>query len=312
MTNLKLIKMTDIETQEVHWLWDPYIPFGKITIVQGDPGEGKTHFILAVASALTNGEQLLNSERLSPMTVIYQTAEDGLADTIKPRLEMMNADCDKVIVIDESTQALSLSDERIEQAIKETGAKLLILDPLQAYLGADVDMHRANEIRPIFHALGLVAERTGCAIVIIGHMNKGGGKSGYRGLGSIDITAAARSVLVIGKSPQDPQVRVMAHSKSNLAPQGSSIAFEIGDKFRFIGECDVTVDELLNGFGRRDVLGEAKQLLSSLLSDAPQPSKLIAEKSRALNISERTLKKAKKELGIVAEKIGENWFCKLP
>lgn len=312
MTNLKLIKMTDIETQEVHWLWDPYIPFGKITIVQGDPGEGKTHFILAVASALTNGEPLLNSERLSPMTVIYQTTEDGLADTIKPRLEMMNADCDKVIVIDESTQALSLSDERIEQAIKETGAKLLILDPLQAYLGADVDMHRANEIRPIFHALGLVAERTGCAIVIIGHMNKGGGKSGYRGLGSIDITAAARSVLVIGKSPQDPQVRVMAHSKSNLAPQGSSIAFEIGDKFRFIGECDVTVDELLNGFGRRDVLGEAKQLLSSLLSDAPQPSKLIAEKSRALNISERTLKKAKKELGIVAEKIGENWFCKLP
>lgn len=312
MTNLKLIKMTDIETQEVHWLWDPYIPFGKITIVQGDPGEGKTHFILAVASALTNGEPLLNSERLSPMTVIYQTTEDGLADTIKPRLEMMNADCDKVIVIDESTQALSLSDERIEQAIKETGAKLLILDPLQAYLGADVDMHRANEIRPIFHALGLVAERTGCAIVIIGHMNKGGGKSGYRGLGSIDITAAARSVLVIGKSPQDPQVRVMAHSKSNLAPQGSSIAFEIGDKFRFIGECDVTVDELLNGFGRRDVLGEAKQLLSSLLSDAPQPSKLIAEKSRALNISERTLKKTKKELGIVAEKIGENWFCKLP
>lgn len=194
MTNLKLIKMTDIETQEVHWLWDPYIPFGKITIVQGDPGEGKTHFILAVASALTNGEPLLNSERLSPMTVIYQTTEDGLADTIKPRLEMMNADCDKVIVIDESTQALSLSDERIEQAIKETGAKLLILDPLQAYLGADVDMHRANEIRPIFHALGLVAERTGCAIVIIGHMNKGGGKSGYRGLGSIDITAAARSV----------------------------------------------------------------------------------------------------------------------
>lgn len=143
-------------------------------------------------------------------------------------------------------------------------------------------------------------------------MNKGGGKSGYRGLGSIDITAAARSVLVIGKSPQDPQVRVMAHSKSNLAPQGASIAFEIGDKFHFIGECDVSVDELLNGFARRDVLGEAKQLLSSLLSDGEKPSKLIAEKAQALNISERTLKKAKKELKIVAEKIGENWFCKLP
>lgn len=312
MKNLKLIKMTDIEAQEVRWLWHPYIPFGKITIIQGDPGEGKTHFVLAIASALTNGVQILNSAHQVPLTVIYQTAEDGLADTIKPRLEMLHADCDKVIVIDESTQALSLSDERIEQAIKETGAKLLILDPLQAYLGADVDMHRANEIRPIFHALGLVAERTGCAIVIIGHMNKGGGKSGYRGLGSIDITAAARSVLVIGKSPQDPHIRVVAHSKSNLAPQGASIAFEIGEEFRFIGECDVTVDELLNGFSRRDVLGEAKQLLSSLLSGTTQPSKLIAEKARALNISERTLKKAKKELKIVSEKVGEHWFSRLP
>lgn len=312
MKNLKLIKMTDIETQDVQWLWHPYIPFGKITIIQGDPGEGKTHFVLAVASALTKGVQILNSAPQSPMTVIYQTAEDGLADTIKPRLEMLHADCDKVIVIDESTQALSLSDERIEQAIKETGAKLLILDPLQAYLGSDVDMHRANEIRPIFHALGLVAERTDCAIVIIGHMNKGGGKSTYRGLGSIDITAAARSVLAIGKSPQDPHIKVMAHSKSNLAPQGSSITFEIGAEFRFIGECDVTVDELLNGFSRRDVLGEAKQLLSSLLSDTTQPSKLIAGKARALNISERTLKKAKKELGIVSEKVGEQWFSRLP
>lgn len=312
MENLKLIKMADIETQEVQWLWYPYIPFGKITIIQGDPGEGKTHFILAVASALTKGVQILNSALQEPLTVIYQTAEDGLADTIKPRLEMLQADCEKVIVIDESAQALSLSDERIEQAIKETGTKLLILDPLQAYLGADVDMHRANEIRPVLHALGLVAERTGCAIVMIGHMNKGGGKSAYRGLGSIDIIAAARSVLVIGRSPHDPHIKVMARSKGNLAPQGSSIAFEIGEEFRFIGECNITVDELLNGFSRRDVLGEAKQLLSSLLSDTAQPSKLIAEKASAINISERTLKKAKKELGIVAEKIGENWFCKLP
>lgn len=312
MENLKLIKMTEIEAQEEQWLWHPYILFGKITIIQGDPGEGKTHFVLAIASALTNDVQILNSAHQEPLTVIYQTAEDGLADTIKPRLEMLHADCDKVIVIDESTQALSLSDKRIEQAINETGANLLILDPLQAYLGADVDMHRANEIRPIFHALGLVAEHTGCAIVMIGHMNKGSGKSGYRGLGSIDITAAARSVLVIGKSPQDPHIKVMAHSKSNLAHQGSSIAFEIGEKFRFIGECDVTVDELLNGFSRRDVLGEAKQLLSLLLSGTTQPSKLIAEKARALNISKRTLKKAKKELEIVSEKVGEQWFSRLP
>ena len=240
MEQVKLINMSDIQSQEVKWLWYPYIPFGKTTILQGDPGDGKTHLVLAIASMLTKGEALPSCEPMPPITVIYQTAEDGLADTIKPRLEMVGADCRRVLVIDESDEVLSLSDERIGRAIVESGAKLLILDPLQAYLGANVDMHRANEVRPLFQKLGLVAERTECAIVIIGHMNKGGSKSGYRGLGSIDITAAARSVLVVGKSPKDPNIKVMAHSKSNLAPEGTSLSFEIGDGFRFLGECSVT------------------------------------------------------------------------
>jgi RecA-family ATPase len=128
------------------------------------------------------------------MTVIFQTAEDGLGDTVKPRLVQSGADCGRVIVIDESEKELSLSDLRIEQAIIQTGAKLFILDPLQAYLGANVDMHRANEIRPILKRIGAIAEQTGCAIVVIGHLNKGTNKSQYRGLGSIDIQAAACSV----------------------------------------------------------------------------------------------------------------------
>ena len=145
MSDLQLINMSDVEATAVQWLWYPYIPFGKLTIMQGDPGEGKTHLILAVTARLTKGEALPQSEPLPPANVIYQTAEDGLSDTIKPRLEMVGADCRRVLVIDESKETLSLSDERIREAIEQTDAKLLILDPLQAYLGANVDMHRANE-----------------------------------------------------------------------------------------------------------------------------------------------------------------------
>lgn len=174
---LKIISLSEIKTEEVKWLWYPYIPFGKVTIVQGDPGEGKTTFVLSVIAALTHGETLPECETgLPPMNVIYQTAEDGLADTIKPRLEAVGADCSRVQTIDDSQSMLTLTDQRLEEAIHSTDAGLLVLDPLQAYLGSGVDMHRANEIRPIMKKLSAVAERTGCAVVLIGHMNKASGE----------------------------------------------------------------------------------------------------------------------------------------
>lgn len=228
-TPLKLISMSEINAEEVQWLWYPYIPLGKLTIIQGDPGEGKTSFILAVIAALTRGEPLPEYERAAePMNVIYQTAEDGLADTIKPRLESAGADCTRVLVIDEGKRELTLCDARLEEAIRRTGAKLIVLDPLQAYLGSDVDMHRANEVRPVLKRLSMMAERTQCAVILIGHMNKAQGlKSGYRGLGSIDFRASARSVLIVGRLKSGDTLRIVAQDKNSLAPEGSSIAFEL-------------------------------------------------------------------------------------
>ena len=224
--DLELIRMSDIQPEEVQWLWYPYIPLGKLTVIQGDPGEGKTTFVLAVIAALTKGEALPEREPLDPVNILYQTAEDGLADTIRPRLDALGADCSRVLVIDESKRELSLSDERIRQAMEETGAKLLVLDPLQAYLGAEVDMHRANEVRPILKRLGSVAEQMGCAVVLIRHLNKmQGQKSGHRGMGSVDFQAAARSVLLVGRTKEDPQLRIVVPDKSSLAPEGESIAF---------------------------------------------------------------------------------------
>lgn len=185
---LKLIHMEDVVSKEVEWLWYPYIPYGKITIIEGDPGEGKTTLVLKLAAALSMGLPLPcdDDKEYEPIHIIYQTAEDGIEDTIKPRLEKAGADCSMIRVIDETDKELSMTDDRLEQAIIETGARLIILDPIQAYIGATVDMHRANEIRPVLKHLGIIAEKHNCAIILIGHMNKASGsKSTYRGLGSM-------------------------------------------------------------------------------------------------------------------------------
>lgn len=208
---LKMIRMSEVQSQEIEWLWYPFIPYGKLTIIQGDPGDGKTTMVLNLAAKLSKGEALdKNMKVTEPVNVIYQTAEDGLADTVKPRLELAGADCERIIVIDESDKSLSMVDERLEEAIVRTGARLLILDPIQAYLGGGMDMNRANEARDMTKKLGALAEKTKCAIILIGHMNKASGnKAAYRGMGSIDFFAVARSVLLVGRVEGEPNTRAV-------------------------------------------------------------------------------------------------------
>ena len=126
-------------------------------IIQGNPGEGKTYFAMRLAAACTNRKPLPGMETLEPFNIIYQTAEDGLGDTVKPRLMEADADLEKVLVIDDRDTPLTLADERIARAIRENNARLVIIDPVQAFLGTDVDMNRANEVRPIFRSLGAVS-----------------------------------------------------------------------------------------------------------------------------------------------------------
>ena len=172
-TELQLIKLSEIQSQEVSWLWFPFIPYGKLTIVQGDPGDGKTTFILNIAAKLSKGESLDSGMNFTePLNVIYQSAEDGLADTVKPRLEQAGADCEKISVIDEKIKSLSMIDERLEEAVIKTGAKLLMLDPIQAYLGGGMDNEQiqqaglANEARDMTKKLAALAEKYQCAIVL--------------------------------------------------------------------------------------------------------------------------------------------------
>ena len=316
---VEIIRMSEVDTQTVEWLWKPYIPFGKVTIIQGNPGEGKTTLALCLCAACTNRKPFPLMPEHEPFNVIYQTAEDGLGDTVKPRLMEAEADLDRVLVIDESKQELSLSDERIEKAIRQNGARLIILDPIQAYVGEKTDMNKANEIRPIFRRLAEVAERTACAVILIGHLNKAaGGQSAYRGLGSIDFRAAARSVLLIGRVKREPNIRVIVHDKSSLAPEGKPMAFCLDPEtgFEWVGEYDITADELLSGAGGNTATKteQAETLILDLLADENEmTSEEVMKAAAEVGISERTLKTARRNLEtrIEVKRRGNQWYYRL-
>ena len=287
----------DIEQTSVEWLWFPYIPFGKLTIIQGNPGEGKTYFTMMLTAACTNRKLFPNMEDIEPFNVIYQTAEDGMGDTIKPRLVEAGADLSRVMVIDDSEEVLTLSDDRIEKAVRQNYVRLVIIDPVQAFIGADVDMNRANEVRPVFRKLGMIAEKTSCAIVLIGHLNKSSGtQSTYRGLGSIDIMAAVRSLIFIGKVRKDPTTRVLIHEKSSLAPPGETMAFKLGDEegFRWVGAYEISADELLDGKEGKATetkLERGAKLIQELLVDKNEISiRKLDDKAKEQGISGRTMR----------------------
>ena len=315
-SGLQMIKMSEIQSQEVSWLWYPFIPYGKLTIIQGDPGDGKTTLVLNIAAWLSKGEGLDSEMKLSePVNVIYQSAEDGLADTVKPRLELAGADCERILVIDEKEKSLSMVDERLEKAIVQTKARMLILDPIQAYLGGGMDMNRANEARDMTKKLGALAEKYQCAIVLIGHMNKAAGnKAAYRGMGSIDFFAVARSVLLVGRVEGEPNIRAVVQIKNNLAAFGHPKAFALSeDGFQWLGDYEITADEVLGSIApKANKMEQAKRLLRelALTSDAIQSNEIF-DMADEQGISKRTLENAKRELGIRARKINNSWYWEL-
>ena len=203
----------------------------------------------------------------------------------------------------------------MEQAIVQTNARLLILDPIQAYLGGGMDMNRANEARDMTKKLGLLAEKYKCAIILIGHMNKAAGnKAAYRGMGSIDFFAVARSVLLVGRIEGQKNTRAVVQIKNNLAAFGHSKAFELTEEgFHWLGDYEITADELLGGITPKANKKErAKQLIYELAeTNSVVKSEDIVNLAEEKGISKRTLENAKKELGIKGKRIGESWYWKL-
>ena len=312
--NGRLVCMAEIEEREVDWLWKPYIPFRKITIFRGDPGLGKTFFALMVASIVSNGWAFpsdLGFKQITAGNVLFLTAEDDLEDTIKPRLRRAKANMDRVFSF---TDYITFSDPRFEGILKETTPRLVVIDPLQACLGEGVDMHRANEIRPIFSYIRQLAEKYHFALIILEHLNKNiGGKAIYRGLGSMDITGAARSILMFGCDPENDNNKGFMHAKSNLERKGEIVGFSITDGgIEWNPHTTLTADMILGNSlktGRPShEVDEAVEFLKKHLEGSFITADEIYEKAEAHGISKRTLQRAKKEAGVDAVQKDRKWY----
>ena len=245
------ICLSDVDSTKTEWLWRPYIPLGKITLLTADPGAGKTFLSLYLTAQVSTGRPFYGETNYrEPAVAVYQTAEDGIADTIKPRLEPMRPRFENIFVYDEESESLCLSDGKIESIMRDLHPKLIIFDPLQAYLGADVDMHRANEVRPVLGRIGHLAEKYQCAVIFVMHHSKMTQNAAlHRALGSIDIPAVARSMLVLGRDPDNPNGIILCHEKSSLAARGESIRFEIAPHLGgivFNGYSELNADDILN------------------------------------------------------------------
>ena len=321
--DLEFIRADEIEPVEVSWLWKRFFPYGKLSLLSGDPGEGKSTFMLTIAAMLTRGQPLPFTDprdAQSPMTVIYQTTEDDPEDTIIPRFIKAGGDRTKLYFIKEDKKALTFSDERIKEAIIRTDAKLFILDPISAYIGK-VNMNAANEVRPQFSSLAQVAKETGCAIVAISHLNKAEGlKTLYRITGSIDISGSVRSVTMLLRDPTDRDKRYFAQAKSNLSRMGSCIAFRISENgIEFLEEIEATAEELMKKFqsmniGRPDDLMQAAaDQIRDMLSDRKlHPATECEARLTEAGFKQGTIKKAKKYVDARSVKSGDLWNWYLP
>lgn len=302
-----LVSMESVITEPITWIWPPYIPEGKLTLVEGDPGEGKSHFCLAVATPITLEKPILPGMKPQQLgNVLIASAEDGLADTLKPRLEKLGANCNYIKAIN----GLFVLDERgvamLENYIYEVNPRLVIIDPISAYMGTNISSNQSNHVRGIMSQLARLAEEYKTAIIGIRHLNKGSAntKAIYRGAGSIDFTGAARSVLLLGSDPET-QEKAIVHIKCNLAPKGKSIAYSLEDGgFYWRGETSITAEDLLS-IGTPGALGEAEALLREILMNGDVEADTVYKEAEKRDVKQRTLKSAKKNLGIESYNVAE-------
>lgn len=300
---------SNVSETTVEWLWYPFIPFGKLTLIQGDPGCGKSTMMMDIISAVSSGGSTPDGRKQKkPMHVIYQCSEDDVRDTIKPRLTAAGADCANVAFLDEETDWVTLNDDKLRRAIADFNAKLLVIDPVQAYLG-DADIANAAAMRKVLHQLASWASMYDCAVVLIGHLNKKqGSKDLYRGLGSIDLVAAARSVLSVERMEDDDNVAAVHHVKSSLVAKSPDVFFtvDIHRKVEWLKSEPLRIEQ---GKGKQAL---AIDLIQFRLGGGPVKATDIIGELKEAGLSERTINAAKKSLDIRSTKRAGAWHWQLP
>jgi putative DNA primase/helicase len=314
--------LADIAPQAVSFLWEPYLPLGKLTLLEGDPGQGKSWLAAAIAAAGSRGRGLPGLTAFPPFRTLFLTAEDGLPDTLRPRLESLGADCGAVFACDQPL-ALDLDTglATLAQALAAFAPRLVVVDPLVAFLGRATDIYRANEVRSVLAPLVKLVEHHGCALLAVRHLNKAKlGRTLYAGQGSIDFTAAARSVLLAGSAAEDADAHALIHIKSNLAPHGPALAYHLLPAFLWEGPSRLTANDLLAAAAPADEASaedDARTFLRSTLAGPdPLPARLVLNAARDAGISQRTLKRAKRKEGVRTTRrgfgAGSTWLWSLP
>jgi hypothetical protein len=324
----KLVCLADVAPRTVDWLWNPYLPMRMLTMISGDPDGGKSYITLSIAAKLTRGRSL-DGRRIRPGNVIYMTTENITAEVIRPRFDLLGGDAERLMVMSGALDtengkelAISLSDVSIlDNAIKSCKAKLVIVDPIQSFFGAGVDIHRSNETRPVLDGLARLAEKHNCVILLIRHLNKqSGGRAIHRGLGSIDLTGAARSEMLAGSLPDDPDTRAMVHIKCNVGPKGPSKGYKIYTKdgrFEWLaGPCSITAGQLLAAPSDHKTTREVDLVtawLKDQLADGAMAVTKLRKESKSAGLSWATVRRAQGKLHIKPQKQGKGpWTWALP
>ena len=320
-----LVCVADVPAEPVRWLWPGRIPLGKLTVLDGDPGMGKSTVTLTIAAKVSTGSPFPDGAGPEPADVILLSAEDEIADTIRPRLEAAGADITQAFVLPDIREEgkpprppeLPLDLDRLEAMVKDRRAALVVIDPMMAFLSGAIDAHRDQDVRRVLASMAYMAARTGAAVLIVRHMNKSGGANPlYRGGGSIGIVGAARAGLLAAPDPDDDGRRILAVTKSNLAAMPEALAYRLVTDERhgvarvvWDGATAHTAADLLRAPSRDDdqapARSEAEGFLLELLTDAPMRAKDVQREAREAGISEATLRRAKATVGVVAERVGK-------
>jgi hypothetical protein len=330
-----IMTMSEVEAQPIEWLWWPYLAVGKIAMLDGDPGIGKSLLMTQIAASLSRGYPLPDQQgRLtlatgSPQSTLLLSTEDGLGDTLKPRLVAAEADCSKVHVLtgwldpQDAVHAFTLEHlDVLSGALREYQPRLVVIDPIQAYLG-NIDMHRANETRPLLTALAALAEQHRCAVVCIRHPGKPGqgasGKAIHRGLGSVDFIATARTGLFVEQHPVDPGKVLLSQHKSNIGVYGRTQVFSKNEgQFHWCGVTRLTVEMFAGNKRGPDPMAFVEAfcwLEERLAGGLPLLAEDIEAEALEAEHKKDTVYRAKQKLGVVSQKIpGQQgkWTWRLP
>src|SRR5829696_1220330 len=322
--------LSEVEPERVGWLWPGRLPLGKLAIVDGDPGLGKSALTLDVAARVSAGLELPDGRRCEPAGVVLLSAEDGLADTVRPRLDAAGADTQRVVALStvpdgKTERSLSIPEDlpAVERAIRRVEASLVVVDPLMAFLSGNTNSHKDQDVRRALAPLAKLAERTGAAILIVRHLNKAsGGNTLYRGGGSIGIIGAARSGLVVAEDPEDAERRILAQNKQNLCKPAASLVSTVetapngATRVLWCGQSELNASQILRAppdEEEKSALSEAKEFLLSELSSGPMAARQVKKNAVEADVSERTLKRAKAALGIISTKEADgSWTWSLP